>query len=232
MKRVIKYLVIICFTFLLFGCSVKNDNSITIGRNRDFDFKVLIAFDRDLLSALTKLNVLEEGNNIEDYVSSNVKDGYLDGFEKKQYSDSEYVGNIYSYSVKNIDDISSDEKVVVHFNEEDNYDRLVDQKLFTKNNEIYSADFVYSLDNKENYENVNFINTFTVNLPTSVIASNADKITNNGKTLIWNIYNGQTKEIKFTFAFNNYKSYISLLSIMFDILIITIFIIAKHKRFI
>ena len=232
MNKIVKYFIFIVFSFLLVGCSVKNDNNITINRNGSLNYSVLIAFDRDLLSALSKINLLETESDVEKYVNDNIRDGYLDGFKKEKYTDSTYIGNKYSYDVSNIDQVSSDKRVVVKINDENNYDRIVDQKLFYKFKGFYIADFVYTLQNKDTYENVDFLNTFTVNLPTSVISTNADKVTNNGKTLTWNIQNGDVKEIKFMFSFNNYKAYLALLSLLFDVIIIAIILIIKHKRFV
>lgn len=226
MKRSFKIISLVLIVFILFGCSIKNDNNLTISQDGKVDFNVLIAFDKDLLSALIKTDVIKETSSVSEYVSDNVKDDYLYGFEKESYIDTEYFGNTYSYSVDDINDISSNTPKTIDLNNEE----IVDKKIFYKNGSIYSADFIYNLENKDNYNNVDFINTFRVNLPCRALSSNADKTTNNGKTLIWNITNGEEKNIKFTFSFINYKAYISIASILVDILIILAIYLIEKKR--
>ena len=226
MKRSLRFITIILIVFILFGCSIKNDNNITISKDGKVDFDVLIAFDKDLLSALIKAEVIKETDNISEYVSDNVKDDYLYGFDKESYVDTEYVGNSYSYSVEDINEISALGVNTVNLNNQE----IVNKKIFKKEGKVYSADFVYNLENKDNYSNVDFINTFRVNLPSRALSSNADMTMNNGKTLVWNIVNGEEKSIKFSFAFSNNRAYISIASIAFDIAVVIAIYVIEKKR--
>ena len=230
MDRLFKVLTIFLVVIFLCSCSVKNDNSITISKDGKVNYSVLIGIDRQLLASLKNNNVLDENNNIDisDYVSANMKDGYLDGFKKEKYSDNEYIGNKYTYVYESIDDVTSSIGSKVYIND-NNSDELLGKDLFTKNNDVYSANLVYSLVDKDEYDEVNFINTFSVNLPRRNVSNNADKVVNSGKTLIWNIKNGEEKNIKFSFKLNDNKGYLVIASLIFDIDIILAIIILRRK---
>lgn len=230
MDRLFKVLTIFLVVIFLCSCSVKNDNSITISKDGKVNYSVLIGIDRQLLASLKNNNVLDENNNIDisDYVSANMKDGYLDGFKKEKYSDNEYIGNKYTYVYESIDDVTSSIGSKVYIND-NNSDELLGKDLFTKNNDVYSANLVYSLVDKDEYDEVNFINTFSVNLPRRNVSNNADKVVNSGKTLIWNIKNGEEKNIKFSFKLNDNKGYLVIASLIFDIDIIIAIIILRRK---
>lgn len=230
MDRLFKVLTIFLVVIFLCSCSVKNDNSITISKDGKVNYSVLIGIDRQLLASLKNNNVLDENNNIDisDYVSANMKDGYLDGFKKEKYSDNEYIGNKYTYVYESIDDVTSSVGSKVYIND-NNSDELLGKDLFTKNNDVYSANLVYSLVDKDEYDEVNFINTFSVNLPRRNVSNNADKVVNSGKTLIWNIKNGEEKNIKFSFKLNDNKGYLVIASLIFDIDIILAIIILRRK---
>ena len=165
MNKIVKKLFILLFCFVLCGCSVKNNSTLTIKQNKEVDYNVLIAFDKDLINTLSKADIINNETSVSDYVSENIKDDYLNGFVKTDYSDTEYVGNEYSYSFSNIDEISGEEKKEITLNN----NPLIDEILFTKNNNIYSANFNYNLKDKYNYANVDFQNVFTVNLPSEFV---------------------------------------------------------------
>ena len=224
LKKII--LIIVCF--ILCACSVKNENTLNITEDGKLQYNVLIALDKSLVDSLTKMNIIKKDKNedIDKYVSENLKDDYLNGFVKHEYSDDEYLGSTYVYEVDSIDDVSTEDNIAVILNKSS----IVDKNMFTKKNGVYVANFLYNLNDKYNYENVEFDNTFTVNLPVKALSSNADKVLNEGKTLIWNIKNGESKAINFKFSFQNVRSYISLGLIVFDIVIIIVFIVMIIRR--
>ncbi len=230
MERLFKILTIFLVVVFLCSCSVKNDNSITISKDGKVSYTILIGIDKQLIASLKNNNVLYDDTNvnISDYVSANIKDGYLDGFKKEKYSDNEYIGNKYTYIYDNIDNITSSIESKVYINDDENTE-LLGKDLFSKNDDVYSANLVYSLLDKDDYNEVSFLNTFSVNLPRRNISNNADKVINNGKTLIWNIRNGEERNIKFSFKLNDNRGYLVIASLIFDIDIILAIIILRKK---
>ena len=231
MERVIKYSLVLSVLFLLCACSVKNDNEMIISKDGNVDYNILIAFDNELVEGLNSFESNKKSSDkvigVNDLVNENIKDSHLEGFEKEKYSDTNYTGNLYHYSVDDIDSISSSNTSEININE----DSIVSKKIFNKNNDVYTANFIYNLVAKNEYENVNFENTFTVSLPAKNINNNADKVLNSGKTLVWYINNGEEKKINFSFRlYENKHAYMSIISIIFDLLIVISFVIIKSKK--
>ncbi len=226
MKKVLKNLLIIIICFVVCACSVKNENTITIDKNGKFTYNVIVAFDKSLIETLIKTDIIKTNKDVEKYINDNIKDNYLDGFTKKEYSNEEYVGNEYVYEVDNIDNISTTSNIAVILNK----NSVVGTNMFKKKDGVYRANFLYNLNDKYNYKDVDFLNTFTVNLPVKALSSNADQILNDGKTLVWNIKNGDSKAINFQFSFDNIKSSVSYGFIIIDVLIIAVFVIVLIKR--
>jgi len=229
MKNIIKkLLIIITVFFLLCSCTVKNDSNINISKDGRLAYRVLIAFDKDIISGLSLLNNNDKTISVEEYVSENIKDSYLRGFEKEKYSDKDFVGNTYTYEIDDINKITSSSDNVINI---DGKDRIVDNIIFSKTNDIYTANIKYNLEDKNITDDVDFINTFTVNLPARNIKNNADESKNFGKTLIWHIKNGEEKNINFSFKLNKDNHlYISIISIVLDIIMIVVFFIIKNKK--
>lgn len=228
MKAVFRKIILIVICFILCACSVKNENTLTIEKDGRLKYNVLIALDKNLIESLNKMNIIKTNKNedIDKYVSDNIKDDYLNGFIKTDYSDDEYLGSEYLYEVSNIEDVSTEENIAVILNK----NSIVEKNMFTKKNGVYIANFLYNLNDKYNYENVDFENTFTVNLPVKALSSNADEVLNEGKTLIWKIKNGESKAINFKFTFQKTKSYISLGLAIFDVVIIIVLIVLIIRR--
>ena len=220
-----KKVIIILSILLLCSCSVKNDNTMTITSDGKVNYSVIIAFDKQLLSSLNEMDIIDD--KIEEYVTNNIKDSYLSKFKKEAYSDGNYIGNKYVYNIDNINMVASNNTDVIYLNESLNKNT---DDIFNKKDDIYTARFIYNLKNKYNYKDVNFINKFTVNLPTRVIKHNADYVSNNGKTLVWNINNNEERNINFTFKINNNYAIISIVSLIFDVLFIIIFVFIYKGR--
>lgn len=214
--KALKKVILIVICFILCACTVRNENTLTIDKDGSLKYEVLIAFDKELIESLKKNNIIKSDEEIDEYVNNNIKDNYLNGFIKQEYSDEEYVGNLYTYEVNDINDVSTTKNVAVILNK----NSVVEKNMFTIKNNVYKANFSYNLRNKYNYENVDFINTFTVNLPRKAISSNADEVLNDGKTLVWNIKNGESKAINFKFSFKDENSHIYLGFIIFDVVLV------------
>jgi hypothetical protein len=220
----IKVFIVLFLSLFLIGCSIKNDTTLTISENHKMDYSILISIDKGFLSNFADVNLINKEEELENYINDNIDDNYLAGFEKEKYSDDKNIGKLYKYTVDNLDTITSSDENAVQIN-----DAVVNKLLFYKKSDTYYANFKYDLKTKEDYKDVDFKTTFTVNLPSSCVYSNADKTLNNGKTLIWNITNGKVKNIKFAFRFRGKKGYISIACIIFSLVIISLLIYSIFK---
>ncbi len=227
MKRIIKYFSLLFLIVILCGCSIKNDNNIVISKDGKIKYDIVIAFDKELLSNMVSINNISEEKNkdkdLKEYFDKNIKDSYLDGIKKEDYSDKKYIGNKYSYEINNIDEVSSERTDDVIINDYSSDEKLKDKELFKKDKDTYTANFIYNSKNNTDYGNINYVNTFTVSLQNRSKSNNADEVKDNGKTLIWHIDSQEERKINFSFSFKNNKYIISIISILFDVVLIVIF---------
>lgn len=220
-----KTILIFLMMIMISGCSIKNENNMSIDSSGKLNYQVLLAFDKELLTNVMTINEYPGEINNEsmmDYINYNLKVPYLDGLVKKDYYEDNYIGKIFVYKVDNINDISSNKKITINLGDFSSENKLINQKLFYKQGKKYSANFVINL--KDGYENVNYFTLFTVNLPTSASKNNADVITNNGKTLTWKIDNTSEKKIMFDFMLKNYDIYYTIAALIITIIIIVLII--------
>ena len=104
-----KKAIIILTIFILCSCSIKNDNSLTIDSNGKVDYSIIIAFDKELLSGLNNMDVID--GSVEEYVTSNIKDSYLSSFKKEEYKE---------------------EENDLNFNEKDNNENNIQEDIFSQ----------------------------------------------------------------------------------------------------
>lgn len=238
MRLVYKSFVILLMIFLFTGCTIKNENSMLIDKEGKMTYEILVAFDRELLTNVININNVDNNDSIEvtdDVMKEFVKNDdtmkvpYLDGLEKQEYIDENYIGTKYIYKVDHIDKISTEEKIKINIGDFQSEEKLINQKIFTKSDYQYSANYVFELNNEEDYEDVNYITQFKLTLPGRAISHNATNVSNDGKTLTWNL-NDDSQEINFTFSLRENKIYfiISIISIIF-VTITAILVVLNRK---
>ena len=73
---------------MISGCSIKNENNMSIDSSGKLNYQVLLAFDKELLTNVMTINEYPGEINNEsmmDYINYNLKVPYLDGLVKKDY---------------------------------------------------------------------------------------------------------------------------------------------------
>mgnify|MGYP004601759807 CR=1 FL=1 len=220
MKRVIKLVSIFLILFSLTGC-VKFNANMSINKDKSMKYSVIYALDttifgnQSIMTDEDKNELIKKGYKIEDYSSGNMK------------------GYTISKSFKNIDKVSSTGEVLYDISgllDDDNNDSAIFyvKKGVFKNK--YKANFKFDssdsdLSTDENNENdvdnddgniefddsnMDFSNInanmdlkFIVNLPYSAISNNATDVSNDGKTLTWNLISNGEQSIQFEFELKN-----------------------------
>jgi len=126
------------------------------------------------------------------------------GFTIKEYQDDKYNGYIITKTISNIDNLVG----TPDFNLSD-FEEIDSKKIFTKNGNEYAGKIIVAdltedmgdMDTSQ-YEGMNYINcTFVLNLPNKVKSSNATTVSEDGKTLTWNLASGNINTVEFTFEF-------------------------------
>ena len=143
--------------------------------------------------------------------------GYsIEEYSEKLEDGSTSTGVDISKKFKSLDIITSDSKVSIDFVKLFSNDKgFDDSKLFYKEEDKYSADFIFNFELDEGQDAVDlkeyadmFDLKYSITFPEEVkyITSNATKTSKDGKTLYWDFEVGKVNEVKFSFS---YKKYIS-----------------------
>ena len=208
MKNVKKILLIL-FVFLLSGCSGYN-MSMDINKDKSMDFSVTITSVDDVTG---NINTLKEK------------------YEKYGYTISEYNsddGNgikIYKH-FDSIDDIANgkraDEFDLLYFYN-NNYDEEIESKMFNVDSGIdtnrYAANFYVDLSNTNIDVNATTV-TFSVTLPNGTFSNNANVVSEDGNSLIWNITSQGKTDIDFVFELKTYDTIYFLVAILIAVFLV------------
>ena len=254
LKRSKKILLIVLGVLLISGCKAKSETSMIINNDKSVDIEGVIGFDDELIdamismdnsSSLDDLDTTEEYTDLErreylkeSFAEEDMKDIKESGFVIQEYEDDTYMGYVMSKKLITIDDY-------VGNNTEVNISDLqnsTDKKIFTKEGSIYKGSF--KIDNLEEQEgmdsyNIDFDYKFIVVLPNKVLKSNATLVSEDGKTLTWDLTNTNIDAIEFEFEFPSFLAMIKdnmfiiagiAVSIILIIVIIITVIIAKSKK--
>ena len=163
-----------------------------------------------------------------------------EGYKLEEFQDEKYTGYKITKKVNNIDDLIG----TPDFNLDD-IDKIDNKKVFTKNGNIYQGKIIVGDpteikedENASQYE-INVIYNFTLKLPNKSISNNATTVSEDGKTLIWNLSSGNISTIEFEFEFPSILSFLKdniiltaaiAVVIVLIIVIITTLILKKYKR--
>lgn len=211
--------------------SIKNDKSM--------DFSVIAAMDKELIDGMLSMED-ETGEEIE-YTdeqrwylvdeSMSEEDITSYGFTKEKYNEGEYYGYKYTKKISNIDDISG---TISDFTLEE-FQNISESIVFIKDGDKYKANFVMSSEEQseetEGY-NIGIEMKFVVTLPNEAISNNATKVSDDGKTLTWNLLDSTSQNISFEFSFkDNTLLYVGIiLGIIVLVSVIAIVFIYKNNK--
>ena len=238
LKNCKKILLIVLGVLLISGCKAKSETSMIINNDKSVDIEGVIGFDDELIdamismdnsSSLDDLDTTEEYTDLErreylkeSFAEEDMKDIKESGFVIQEYEDDTYMGYVMSKKLITIDDY-------VGNNTEVNISDLqnsTDKKIFTKEGSIYKGSF--KIDNLEEQEgmdsyNIDFDYKFIVVLPNKVLKSNATSVSDDGKTLTWDLANANIDAIEFEFEFPSFLT--MLKNNMFVVAGIAIFVV-------
>ena len=166
--------------------------------------------------------------------------GYTVEEYKEKTDDGELVGVKVSKKFKNIDDISKEKEKKIDFVNFFNEEGFDDSQIFSKSKDVYKATFVFDFTSEEEgdmdysqYDSY-FDLEYKITLPHKAISSNATKVSDDGKTLTWDLKYGKVNNVNFEFSFEGESSSL-LLFIVFAVAGIVvvgfvIFFIVKSKN--
>lgn len=250
-----KIIVLLVATLFLSGCTMQGNYEMEIKNDKSFDFSVIMAFDDELIDMMlssensdttgttdnqgttdTTGTVNNEYTDEERWAfidslaedSSELKDA---GYTTERYEKDGYKGIIATKTIDNIDDVTGENPNFYLAN----YDTVGDAVMFKKNGDTYSANLILSAPDQAqinmNLNGTGIVSTFTVTLPNKPISHNAINVSEDGKTLTWNLTGNGSENIEFEFSFgNNMLLYIGLGIAGLIVLLLIIFLVIKRRK--
>lgn len=243
MKKGKKIIALFAISMLLLtGCTMKMEYGMNIHSDKSMDFNVIVGMDDELLNAAISSENGGDGTETYteeeqwDYIESNLqsddseKDLVEYGFQVSRYEEDGLKGAKYSKKIDNIDDITGSE---ANFSLEE-FAEISDKVVFTKNGNVYQLNMKYN-DTEETEElesmNVGMIIQYKVTLPEKPISHNATEVSEDGKTLTWDLLSTSTQNIELEFALNNNNYTMLIVGVaLLVVLIVIVLLITKNKK--
>lgn len=196
-----KKVIIILSILLLTGCGVQDKTSMIINEDKSINIEVLKAIDNELID-----NAINQNDETDKTYTDEERWKYLDdsiveqmkeypNINYEKYENEEYKGYKFIVKINNIDDVTSDDASY------DISDLINDTtKLFKKEDNKYISKIEYT--GVGVIEGVDYDLSFTITLPNEPLSHNADKVSEDKKTLTWDLLNSNDGEINFEFSFD------------------------------
>ena len=232
-----KFLFLLVGLVLLTGCGMKGGYDLVIKSDKTIDFSFFMAYDDEMIQAL--MSMQSGGEEIPTYTDEDVwellesMNGEApEGFTMERYDQDGYKGFTYDATdVGNIDEATGDGSPFDITNMDSNMD---DTMLFTKNGDNYVSNIVYSPVNESQGQDAEIDIKFTVTLPNKPISHNATTVSDDGKTLTWDLSGTEAGTIDFEFNFSSFPILMVALIgggiALLVILIVIILVVKKSKK--
>ncbi len=236
MKKIRFFSVFLIFVLFLSGCSAKQEYGVKVNNNRSMELSVKALYDNDLIDMMIssddnvqahtdeeRWKALEGSNDqIDDFSESLINNGFV----KSKYEEGEYKGFIYVKKINNIDDLTGNSGSYML-----NLDSFGKAKMFTKDGSTYKSIIRFSSnDSSVNYNGLNVSLKFTVTLPNKPISHNAVIVSDDEKTLTWDLLNLKNEKIDFSFNLGLDSKLILGFGLILMAICVVVFAINKNKR--
>ena len=204
-----KYLIILgLILFLTSGCEMVATYETTITKNKEVNQKIVVAVDNEMLENLLSMQNPYSTQEFTEEEKWEILDEMLDeenmnyeGYTKERYETEEGLkGYVFSKNLGNIENITGE---TINFSLED--EPTENMIMFTKKGKNYFTEFEagepFDTSETDQY-NIEYTVEYIVNLPTKVVNHNATTVSEDGKTLTWDLTT-PISTISYEFAFAN-----------------------------
>ena len=207
-----KFICLVVCVLLLSGCAVKGEFNMGINSDKSISFSVTAAYDDELIEALMSMEDNSENATYTDEQkweflesSSETEDGESPeelGFTVARYEQDGFKGFTYTKSISNIDDLTAES---ASFDIIQDYLEISESKLFIKDGNNYVSKIMYSPVTEDSDYSIDQEMIFTLTLPNEPVSHNADSVSEDGKTLTWDLSDETSAgNIEFTFSFSTF----------------------------
>ena len=232
-----KYLIILgLILFLTSGCEMVATYETTITKDKQVNQKIVLAVDNEMLENLLSMQNPNSNQEFTEEEKWEMLDEMLDeenqdyeGYTKERYETTDLKGYAFTKNLGNIENLTGD---TINFSLEDEPTENI--IMFTKKGNNYFTEFEagepFDTDDTDQY-NIDYTVEYIVTLPTKAINHNATTISEDGKTLTWDLTT-PINTISYEFAFaNNTILYIIIGGVAVVILLgIGIFLYLKRRK--
>ena len=217
LKRCKKILLIVLGVLLISGCKAKSETSMIINDDMSINIKGIIGYDDEIINAMMSMSEssFEEVKNYTDEEQRKyLEENFIDtneafssmknqGFTVQEYQDETYMGYVMSKNIKNIDDFVGDNLDLSI----SDYEDFNNKKMFKKEGNVYKGRILFNKSETtteiETYD-IELDYKFILTLPNKAISSNATSVSDDGKTLTWDLANTNIDAIEFEFEFPSF----------------------------
>ena len=238
MKKLKYFLALSLVVLLASGCEMVAHYETTISSNKNVTQRIIVAVDDEMIEGMLSMeNMDEEGTTytedekweMVDSMFEEEGDFDYEGFTKERYETPEGLkGYQFSKDLGNIDTITGDE---ITFTLDDG---TIDETfiMFQKRGNNYFTEFSagepVDTSDTEGYD-ITYNVKYIVNLPNKAISHNATEVSEDGKTLTWDLtQNLDTISYEFTFS-NNTVMYI-IIGVLVVCAVVAFVLLNKKKE--
>lgn len=220
MKKRIELFLILSIALISTGC-MKMEVSMGIHKDKSMDFSMIQAIDMEAMSQFGDAGATTTNEMTEEEIKEMEE---TSGFKVEEYKEDSFEGYKMTKTFANIDKISNEEEIETDLSaltstEEDEQQFFQVKRGLFKNTykaKLKSSDSEDMQDQIGSSEDSSELQGFdtssltsqldfnlSVNLPYKAISSNAMEVTNDGKTLVWNLLELKDEAVEFEFELYN-----------------------------
>ena len=216
MKNFKKLFALAIAVILLAGCGMKESFNLKVTSDKKVSFEVKILMDNEMID--TMLSMGDGSGSLTDddtektftdserweYLEENMNCEDEEGYTCEKVTEGNYKGMLLKTNSKDIDEfVGTGSKINLA-----QLSELSGKALFTKSGDVYSSNFEYLVDSTNQMNQYSsqmdmFKIEFSVTLPNASISNNADTVSSDGLTLSWDLAEGTSKTIDFSFKFDS-----------------------------
>ncbi len=238
MKKLKYFLALSLVVLLASGCEMVAHYETTISSNKNVTQRIIIAVDNEMIEGMLSMENMDEDNtsyteeekwNMVDSMFEEEGNFDYEGFIKERYETAEGLkGYQYTRELGNIDALTGD---VINFTLNDG---TSDESyvMFQKRGNNYFTEFdagePFDTSDTEGYD-IDYDVKYIVNLPTKAISNNATEVSENGKTLTWDLTQ-DIGTISYEFAFSNNTVMYIIIGILVVCAIVAFVLLNKKKK--
>lgn len=218
MKKVLSLIAVMAILLVaLTGC-VSVNYEVTLNKDGTADVAYIYGFEKEMLEQL--------GASAEDMTSDMKANAETSNYQIEAYSDDKVEGFKAKKHIENLSELSLEDAFGSENVKDSEENQIKIEKKGLKT--VYSQNASIDLSGMDESTESMVIIKYIIKLPVKVGENNASEVSEDGKTLTWNLKAGETNEISFE-AESNYLTTIIMISIAILLVIIILIVVFLNK---